>query len=82
VPVGITANGFVVAVRSPGTPLTGPVDVTIRQAQSNLLRLGAFVSLLSLAALALLVALPAIAWLRRNASAARRLVRPAGATSA
>jgi hypothetical protein len=63
-PLGITASGFVVAERVPGTPQTGPVDVTIRQAHTTLLRVGAFVSMFSLAALAALLAWPVLAWLR------------------
>ena len=63
-PIGITDSGFIVAERLPGTPRKGPVDVTIRQAQTGLLRAGAFISMLSLAALAALVAWPVCAWLR------------------
>jgi hypothetical protein len=63
-PVGISQTGFVVAVRAPGAPVTGPVTVTIHQAQTGLLRAGAFVSMLSLVALVALAAWPVCAWLR------------------
>jgi hypothetical protein len=54
-PVGITQTGFIVAKRTPGTPKTGPVEVTIRPAHTTLLRDGAFISVVSLAALEALV---------------------------
>lgn len=63
-PVGLSAEGFVVAVRAPGTAATGPVDITIGQAQTALLRAGALISTLSLVALALLLAWPVILWSR------------------
>jgi ABC-type sulfate transport system permease subunit len=63
-PIGFSTSGVVVATRIPGTSKTGPVTVTIRQAQTTLLRAGAIVSLLSLAALAALLAWPAFASLR------------------
>ena len=63
-PIGLSADGFVVAVRAPGTPATGPVDITIGQAHTTLLRAGAVISMLSLAALALLLAWPLILWSR------------------
>jgi hypothetical protein len=55
-PIGITPSGFLVAVRNPGIRIGGPVDVTIRQASTRLLRGGALVSKLSLFALAALLA--------------------------
>lgn len=61
-PIGITASGFIVAERLPGKPRKGPVYVTIRQAPTSLLRVGAFISMLSLAALAALVAWPVCVW--------------------
>lgn len=63
-PIGITNSGFVVAERVAGAPKSGPIAVTIRQAQTNLLRAGALISLLSLAALVALMAWPLCAWLR------------------
>jgi hypothetical protein len=56
-PIGITPSGFVVARRVPGTVEKGPVDVTIGQAPTALLRNGARISRLSLDALAALLVL-------------------------
>jgi hypothetical protein len=69
-PIGITPSGFVVAKRTKGTPQTGPVEVTIRQASTGLLRTGAVISMLSLGALAALVAWTAAAllWPRLTAN--------------
>jgi hypothetical protein len=61
-PVGYTSSGFVVARRLPGSPPTGPVRVTIREASTGLLRAGAAVSLLSLVAFAALLAWAIGAW--------------------
>jgi hypothetical protein len=76
-PVGITPSGFVVAHRAPGTPESGPVEVTIEQGTSRLLRTGARISRLSLDALAVLAAFllwPIFTWLRtRFAPVLRRL---------
>jgi hypothetical protein len=62
-PIGITGSGFVVAERTPGTRLTGPVEITIRQAQTKLLRDGTRISRISLLALAALAVWTAIALL-------------------
>ncbi|HEY5011109.1 MAG TPA: hypothetical protein VIK61_00185 [Acidimicrobiia bacterium] len=62
-PIGISGSGFVVAERTPGSPLTGPVDVTIRQAPTRLLHEGSGISKISLDALAALAAWTLIAWL-------------------
>lgn len=66
-PVGRTEDGRVVAVRDSHAPASGPIRVTIRQAESTELRAGALVSLVSCA---LLVAL--LAWSLIRFASARR----------
>jgi hypothetical protein len=61
--VGITESGFVVAERTPGTPLKGPVFLTMSQASTRVLREGARISRISLDGLAALVAWMVITWL-------------------
>jgi hypothetical protein len=46
-PVGRTHDGSIVAVRGPGVPKTGPIEVTIVPVESTALRLGALVSIVS-----------------------------------
>ncbi|HEY5013782.1 MAG TPA: hypothetical protein VIK61_13910, partial [Acidimicrobiia bacterium] len=71
-PIGISASGSIVAVRAPGTPETGPVDVTIRQASTRLLRTGALASMISLGALAALAAWSVLEWLLSRIASAPR----------
>jgi hypothetical protein len=68
--VGRTADGFLVAERRARAPSSGPLSVTIRQAKTTPLRVGAWVSMASLIALLGLIAWPARrlrhAWLSRG----------------
>jgi hypothetical protein len=57
--VGRTADGLVVAVRRARAPSSGPLSVTIRQAKTTPVRMGAWVSMASLIALLGLIAWPA-----------------------
>jgi hypothetical protein len=50
-PIGRTSDGSIVAIRGPGAPKTGPIEVTIVPVESNLLGLGALVSMISAALL-------------------------------
>jgi hypothetical protein len=71
-PIGFNLSGFVVAERSAGTSGLGPVNVTISQAPTRLLRTGALVSKLSLAALGALLAWTVLAVLWPLLDARRR----------
>jgi hypothetical protein len=71
-PIGFNLSGFVVAERVPGTSGLGPVNVTIGQAPTRLLRTGALVSKLSLAALGALLAWTVLAVLCPLLGARRR----------
>ena len=65
--VGRTTDGFVVAARAPGAAESGPIVVTIREADTGPLRAGAAVSALSAIALVLLLLWPARRLARRRA---------------
>jgi hypothetical protein len=71
-PIGFTTSGLVVAERIPGSPQVGPVEITIRQAHSTLLRAGAAISMLSLAALVALLGWIAMACFRPRFRGASR----------
>ncbi len=63
--IGRTNDGFMVARRADGAPVSGPVAVTIRPAQTLPLRAGAIGSMLSLVALLAVILWPLRRWLRR-----------------
>ena len=73
-PIGFTTSGLVVAERIPGKPQVGPVEITIRQAHTTLLRAGAAISMLSLAALVALLGWIAITFFRPRFRGALRPV--------
>jgi hypothetical protein len=70
--VGTTRRGLVVAVRAPGSPTTGPVDVTIREASTTVLNAGSAVSAASAIAVLGMLAWPIVRRLRRTPTPTRR----------
>jgi hypothetical protein len=56
-PIGRLIDGSIVAVRATGEPPTGPIEVTIAQSDSNVLRSGVLVSMVSVVLLVALLLL-------------------------
>jgi hypothetical protein len=64
--VGSTNRGLIVAVRGPNAPPTGPIKVTIEEADTKVLEAGSIVSTLSALALVVMICWPALRLLRRS----------------
>jgi hypothetical protein len=64
--VGRTNRGLIVAVRGPNAPPTGPIKVTIEQADTRVLEAGSIVSALSALVLFVMICWPALRLLRRS----------------